>query len=185
MGYTVKLQSVKMVPLLAISLILGIVIGLALLFMFPSILRFKENAGGIYILDDDSARKVLIIVYSDNRINVTRLSVLEKPIEVRVMLVSPLGCEGYAVVLYNHSRSNLTLSDKQKAATIKVLYSCRETWKLLESGYKISRIKLVYHDDINKANETFVVLTRDGEICIALVDLSAEKVESLSCIGKP
>ncbi|RLF02260.1 MAG: hypothetical protein DRJ59_04125, partial [Thermoprotei archaeon] len=60
-----KLQSVKMVPLLAISLILGIVIGLALLFMFPSILRFKENAGGIYILDDDSARKVLIIVYSD------------------------------------------------------------------------------------------------------------------------
>lgn len=181
-GYTVKLQFVKTVPLLAISLVLGIAIGLALSFMLPSILRSKANVGDIYILGDGSAREALVIVYSGNGINVTRLSVSEKPIKVRVRLVSLPGYEGYAVVLCNYLRSNLTLSDEQKAATVKILYSCRETWKLLENGYKIDRIKPVYHGDMNKTDETFVVLTRDEEMCIALVDLSAEKVEYLSCI---
>ncbi|RLI98807.1 MAG: hypothetical protein DRP00_01095 [Candidatus Aenigmatarchaeota archaeon] len=184
-GYIVKFQFIKTVPLLVISLVLGIAIGLALPFMLPSILRSKVNVGDIYILGDGSARKALVIVYSGNRINVTRLSVSEKPIKVRVRLVSLPGYEGYAVVLYNYSRSNLTLSDEQKAATVKILYSYRETRKLLENGYKIDRIKPVYHGDMNKANETFVVLTRDEEMCIALVDLSAEKVEYLSCIWKP
>ena len=180
-----KLQSVKTVPLFVISLILGIAIGLALSFMLPRILRSKANVGDIYILGDSSAREVLVIVYPGNGINVTRLSMSEKPIKVRVRLVSLPGYEGYVVVLYNYSRSNLTLSDEQKAATIKILYNCRETWKLLESGYKIDRIKPVYHGDMNKADETFVVLTRDEEMCIVLVDLSVKKVEYLSCIGKP
>lgn len=184
MGHAVKLQSVKTVLLLVISLVLGIAIGIALSSMLSSILSSKANVGDIYILNDGSARKALVIVYPGNGINVTRLSVSEKPIKVRIMLVSLPGYEGYVVMPYNYSGSNLTLSDEQKAATIKILYSCQETWKLLENGYKIDRIKPVYHGDMDKADETFVVLTRDGEMCIALVDLSAERVEYLSCIGK-
>jgi len=183
MGYTVKLRFIKMsMLLLAASLFLGIAIGLTLSFTRPSMLSSKSDVGDIYILGGDSARKTLVIVYPGNRVNFTRLMVLEKPVRIMIRLVSLPGYGDY-VVLYNFSKSNLTLSEEQRATTIKILFDCRETRRLLGSGYKIDRIRPVYYDTC-KTDKTFVVLTRNGETCISLVNLIDKKVEFLSCIVK-
>lgn len=179
-----KLQFIKAsIPLLILSILIGIAIGLTISFIFSSFLYSKANVGGVYVLSDGFTHKTLVIRYPDNSIETTKLLITKKPVKIEIKPAGFLEYENY-MVIYNFSVDNLTLSNKQRDTAIKILFNFQDTRRFLESGYKIDRIKPVYYYGIGKTDKAFVVLTQDGKMCIVVVNLSTKKVEYLMYISK-
>jgi len=173
----------KTLVTLASIFILGVSTGYLLSQLLKQQLTIK--AGAIYFLDKTPSYTVIVVSHTEKQINITRLQIYSPTkVKVKINLIGSL--EKKTLLIYIHNSNQQTnIISYQKTLAVKILYNNQETRKLLESGYKIDRIKpLQVNNKINQ-NKVIAVLVHNEKMYIIVVDLLNKNTETVLRLENP